>query len=100
MTASGQAHERQRQIIDGRWAVVGDAVAGGMASVVEAFDLEGVYGTVALKLLSASTDDVWRRAGFQHEQEALARLAHPSIVRLLEVGRDAENDQRYLVFPW
>ncbi|MGH2950114.1 MAG: serine/threonine-protein kinase, partial [Solirubrobacteraceae bacterium] len=90
----------ERQIIGGRWAVVGKRVEGGMASVVEAYDLDGQHGQVALKLLPAATDDRWRRAGFEREQEALARLAHSNIVRLLEVGRDEATEQRYLVFPW
>lgn len=71
-----------------------------MASVVQAFDLDNEFGQVALKLLPAATEDRWRRAAFEREQEALARLAHPNIVRLLEVGRDEGTDQRYLVFPW
>jgi AAA domain/Protein kinase domain len=89
-----------RQIIDERWVVVGSPVPGGMASVVEAFDLDGEFGKVALKLLPAATDDRWRRAGFEREQQALARLVHPNIVRLLATGRDQSTNERYLVFPW
>jgi hypothetical protein len=98
--AEPQRAHNDRQQIDGRWAVVGTPVAGGMASVVEAFDLDGVFGKVALKLLPATSEDRWRRAGFEHEQQALARLLHPNIVRLLAVGHDRTTEQRYLVFPW
>jgi hypothetical protein len=56
MAHPGHAHN-ERQIIEGRWAVVGTAVAGGMASVVEAFDLSGEFKQVALKLLPATSDD-------------------------------------------
>ena len=90
----------ERITIDGRWAIVGPPVAGGMASVVEAFDLDGEFGRVALKLLPSASDDRWRRAGFEREQQALARLVHPNIVRLLATGRDQSTNQRYLVFPW
>ena len=89
----------ERITIDGRWAIVGPPVAGGMASVVEAFDLDGEFGKVALKLLPVANDDRWRRAGFEREQQALARLVHPNIVRLLSTGRDQSTNQRYLVFP-
>jgi Protein kinase domain/AAA domain len=88
------------RVIDGRWAVVGATLEGGMASVVEGFDLAGEHGRVAVKLLAAATDDKWRRGGFEREQQALARLDHPNIVRLLHVGRDPATDDRYLVFPW
>lgn len=100
MTQPQQGASAERQIIGTRWAVVGGLVQGGMASVVQAFDLDNEFGQVALKLLPAATEDRWRRAAFEREQEALARLAHPNIVRLLEVGRDEGTDQRYLVFPW
>ncbi len=89
-----------REIIDGRWAVVGPPRSGGMASVVEGFDLNGEFGQVAIKRLPAASDDSWRRAAFDHEQEALAQLGHPNIVRLLFSGPDEANCQRYLVFPW
>ena len=90
-----------RQIIGGRWAIVGPVdSSGAMATVVKAADLDGIYGQVALKMLPAATDDAWRRAGFEVEQQALARLDHPNIVRLLEVGRDEPSGQRYLVFPY
>jgi AAA domain/Protein kinase domain len=99
MDHPGHAHN-ERQIIDGRWAVIGTAVAGGMASVVETFDLTGEFKQVALKLLPATSDDRWRRAGFEREQQVLARLSHPNIIRLLSWGRDVQSGQRYLVFPW
>ena len=89
----------ERITIDGRWAIVGPPVAGGMASVVEAFDLDGEFGKVALKLLPVANDDRWRRAGFEREQQALARLVHPNIVRLLSTGRDQSTNQRYLGVP-
>ncbi|HEX7298767.1 MAG TPA: AAA domain-containing protein [Solirubrobacteraceae bacterium] len=100
MRQPDQSPAENRQIIGTRWVVVGERVEGGMASVVPAFDLAGEFGQVALKLLPAATNDRWRRAAFENEQEAIARLAHPNIVRLLEVGRDEATGQRYLVFPW
>lgn len=100
MTQSDERPAAERQIIGGRWAVVGERIQGGMASVIEAFDLDGEVGRVAVKVLPAATDDRWRRAAFQNEQEAIARLDHPNIVRLVEAGRDEGTGQRYLVFPW
>ena len=58
---------------------------GGQAIVYEARDTE-LKRTVALKVLlpGARSEEGVRR--FQHEAEAAARLSHPNVVTVYEVG--------------
>jgi len=71
--------------------------AGGMGSVWLARRSDGRYhASVALKLLNLALLGRGGAARFAREGEALARLAHPHIARLLDAGV-AEGGQPYLV---
>ncbi len=60
---------------------------GGSSTVFRAFrDLEGVRQFVAVKLLARGLYTAEARRRFHHEREALARLRHPGIARLIEGG--------------
>ncbi len=69
---------------------------GGSSTVFRAFrETQGVRQYVAVKLLARGlyTPEAQRR--FRHEREALARLKHPGIARLIE-GGVAENGLAYI----
>lgn len=58
---------------------------GGQGVVFKARDLR-MNRVVALKLLTAAGDDAATRARFRREVEALAKLQHPQIVQIYDVG--------------
>ena len=69
---------------------------GGSSTVFRAFrDVEGVRQCVALKLLARGLYTAEARRRFHHEREALARLRHPGIARLIE-GGVADNGLAYI----
>lgn len=80
----------------GPWRLTQHLAQGGMGTVWEAERDDGAFAmTVAVKVLRAGlTTDALRRR-FHDERELLARLDHPSIVRLLDGG--THEDVPYLV---
>jgi serine/threonine protein kinase/superfamily I DNA/RNA helicase len=88
-----------REIILGRYALLGDPLAGGMASVYKARDLENDE-LVAIKrfdrdrLLPELEAEAFRR-----EVEALRNLIHPNILKIYDSGEDAEG-RPFLVLEW
>jgi hypothetical protein len=73
----------------GRFVVIGVVGRGGMGVVLSAFDPE-LDRKVALKLL-ADQPDAERRARLLREAQAMARLSHPNVVTVYEVGHAAEH---------
>ncbi|HSC91121.1 MAG TPA: serine/threonine-protein kinase [Gaiellaceae bacterium] len=78
------------EVIAGRYRLVRQLGAGAMATVWEADDLE-LGRRVAVKILAADAD----RARFEREAHAAARLAHPNVVQVFDVGEDERG--AYLV---
>lgn len=80
------------QMLDGRFLVKkdlteGGADAGGIGLVYLAEDLKLLGRQVVVKILQKAAlknPDILRK--FQHEKEALIRLDHPNIVRILDSG--------------
>jgi hypothetical protein len=71
----------------GPWRLVGLLGRGGMGEVWEAVRDDGQYqGRVAVKLLKAGMDSAAVLARFAQERQALARLSHPHIARLIDAG--------------
>ena len=68
---------------------------GGMGRVFRAWD-ERLDRTVAVKLLSETRPDVQERA--QREAKALARLSHPGVVQVHDVG--LHDGDPYIVMEW
>ena len=69
---------------------------GGSATVFRAFrEVEGVRQHVAVKLLARGLYTAESQRRFRHEREALARLRHPGIARLIE-GGVADNGLAYI----
>lgn len=77
----------------GPWRLVSPLGAGGMGEVWRAERADGRYqGSAAVKLLKRGMDSAAVLARFAQEQQALARLNHPHIARLLDAG--LSSDQR------
>lgn len=82
---------------DARYITRGSPRSGGLASVFSATDTESGE-RVALKVFRTGdgTDAVIEES-FRREVQALSDLRHPNIVRILDSGRDDENDAHYIV---
>lgn len=80
----------------GRFVLFGDLPStGGMsASITRALDVETRLDC-ALKRFSAQLDDLDRLA-FEREVDALSRLVHPNIVRMLGWGRADDLDELWI----
>jgi serine/threonine protein kinase len=84
----------------GRYHLVEKLGEGGMATVYKAFDTR-LEREVAFKIIRTDMfapiqlDEVLKR--FEREAKALARLDHPSIVKIFDFGKHEEAP--YLVMP-
>jgi len=68
----------------GRYIVIGILGRGGMGTVLKAYD-EALDRPVALKLLHGGTSDHHTQR-LKREAQALAKLSHPNVVQVYEVG--------------
>lgn len=76
----------------GNWTLVRAIGSGGMGEVFEARRADGQYeGRAAVKLLKRGMDSAAVLERFALERQALARLSHPQIARLLDAGASAEG---------
>ena len=75
----------------GRYLVVRILGAGGMGRVYLAYDPQ-LDRRVAVKLLRDSRQEPAHRARFIREAQAMARLSHPNVVSVLDVGSVNEQD--------
>ena len=74
----------------GDWEIVRPLGAGGMGEVFEARRADGAFeGRAAVKLLKRGMDSAAVLQRFAQERQALARLNHPNIARLLDAGASA-----------
>ncbi len=93
----GQDRQGQRF---GAWQIVGPLGSGGMGDVFEARRADGSYnGRAAVKLLKRGMDSVAVLRRFASERQALARLNHPHIARLLDAGA-SEDGLPYFVMEF
>ena len=74
----------------GRFVVVGHLGAGGMGSVYAAFDPQ-LQRRVAIKMLRPDAHGTDGHARLLREAQAMARLAHPNVVTVHEVGAYGED---------
>ena len=74
----------------GRYLVLDRLGAGGMGVVVAAYDPE-LDRKVAIKLIHAGRDDADARTRLLREAQAMARLAHPNVVAVHDVGVFADQ---------
>src|ERR1019366_5856811 len=92
VTTETIASEKLPELLDGRYQLEGVIGRGGMGTVYRARDLR-LNRLVAVKVLGGVEGADERR--FEAEIQILARLVHPSLVRILDAG---ELDARpYLV---
>ncbi|MDP3222150.1 MAG: serine/threonine-protein kinase, partial [Rubrivivax sp.] len=76
----------------GAWEIVRAIGSGGMGEVFEASRADGSYqGRAAVKLLKRGMDSAAVLQRFALERQALARLSHPHIARLLDAGASDEG---------
>lgn len=76
----------------GPWRLIGPLGAGGMGEVWSAERDDGHFrGEAAVKILKRGMDSAAVLARFAQEQQALARLAHPHIARLMDAGRSPDG---------
>ena len=80
--------------LDARYELGHRIGGGGMAEVVEAYDRK-LDRRVAVKLLRDGSGDPRARERFVHEAQAAARLTHPNVVDVYDVGET--GGQPYLV---
>src|SRR5688572_24896161 len=78
--------DRASRVWIGRYKVIKKLGAGGMGAVYEAEDPE-LDRKVAIKLLHGTSDTASAR--LVREAKALAKLRHPNVVTIYEVGRDS-----------
>lgn len=74
----------------GRFTVLQRIGAGGMGVVYTAYDHE-LDRKVAIKVLPPDLADEEGEARIRKEAQALAKLSHPNVVAVYEVGRDADS---------
>jgi serine/threonine-protein kinase len=80
--------------LDARYELGHRIGGGGMAEVVEAYDRK-LDRRVAVKLLRNGSGDPRARERFVHEAQVAARLTHPNVVAVFDVGET--GGQPYLV---
>jgi predicted Ser/Thr protein kinase len=84
----------------GKYAILGEVQAGGMGVVYKARDTE-LNRVVALKVIKTgqwATDE--ETARFRREAQAAARLDHPHIIPVYEIGQDNGSLYFTMAFAW
>ena len=88
--------DEPQQVIDGRFRLESERIAGGMGMVHRGTDLS-TGEPVAVKISSSFGSQLGER--FQQEANCLATIAHPAIVRYIAHGRTSHSEH-YLVMEW
>lgn len=86
--------------IDERYLIERELGQGGMSQVYVAHDLKLKRQAVVIKILSeALVHDSYARQKSEQEVEALLRIDHPGVVRVLDVGK-LSDERPYIVMPY
>ena len=76
----------------GAWEIVRRIDSGGMGEVFEARRADGSFeGRAAIKVIKRGMDSAAVLQRFAQERQALARLNHPNIARLLDAGLSSDG---------
>jgi superfamily I DNA and/or RNA helicase/serine/threonine protein kinase len=90
--------------INERYATLGTPIAGGMADVYKAVDLQRDDGyLVAIKMFrdggETRTNEILLES-YRREVDHLRDLKHDNIVELVDADIDTDSGRHFLVFPW
>lgn len=88
------------RILGGRYELIENIGEGGMAVVYKAKDNK-LNRAVAVKILKkefANNKDIAEK--FRREATAIAKLSHPNIVNVLDVGHEEESNMDYFVMEY
>jgi serine/threonine protein kinase len=97
---SDTADELVGSTIGGRYVIASRLAVGGMARVFVAHDLRLHQMRVVVKvLLDESLRNEWVIQKFQQESEALARVNHPGVIKILDAG-ELPDKKPYLVMEY
>jgi len=88
--------DEPKQVIEGRFRLEGERIAGGMGMVHRGTDL-ATGEIVAVKISSSFGSQLGER--FQQEANCLATIAHPAIVRYIAHGKTSQSEH-FLVMEW
>ncbi|MEM9492262.1 MAG: serine/threonine-protein kinase, partial [Myxococcota bacterium] len=92
--AVGATAPLQRGAVLGRYIIVGAIGAGGMGTVYAAYDAE-LDRRLAIKVLNVGADSPSRSNRHQRlirEARALAKLSHPNVIPIYDVGNIGETE--------
>jgi serine/threonine protein kinase len=87
-------------VIAGRFELKREIGKGRMSRVFEAVDLGSELQKLAIKLLDTNHADNIKRELFKRDTQALNRLNHPNIVRLVQSGFDDSHQSFYLALSF
>jgi len=95
MASSDSSEGGSPSLTAGRYLVSRELARGGMGAILEAND-ESLDREVAMKvMLEAGEQDQVARQRFLREALVLARLSHPNIVPIHDMGRDEQGRRFY-----
>ena len=97
---SPSAHEPFLPFVIDRYRLVELIASGGMGNVYRAVRCDGSFQhQVAIKLIRVEYQNAFIKRRFQIERQALARLQHSNIARLLD-GRSMDDGTPYIVMEY
>lgn len=89
------------RIINDRYVLLPKPRLGGMADVYKATDYQRDGCQVAVKVFKhGQIEDNILTESFRRETQALRELKHPSIVELIDSGRDKQTGEYFLALEW
>jgi superfamily I DNA and/or RNA helicase/serine/threonine protein kinase len=89
------------RIINDRYVLLPNPRLGGMADVYKASDYQRDGCQVAVKVFKhGQIEGNILTESFRRETQALRELKHPSIVELIDSGRDKQTGEYFLVLEW
>jgi serine/threonine protein kinase len=87
------------EVLDGRYEILQEMRGGGMGSVYKAYDRRLGWMVVVKVIREHALKDRWMVDKFRQEKDALAKIDHPNVVRLVDAG-ELENGAPYLVMKY